>query len=97
MTNTGTFRFYSQTFRISGSTQVSVNTWNHIVLERVGNINTIYVNGTSDGTYDDGGTSYVGPANNVGRIASDDNGSGSFYPGYVSNFRIVKRADCSTW
>ena len=89
MTNTGTFRFYSQSFRISGSIQVSVNTWNHIVLERVGNVNTIYVNGISDGTYDDGGTSYVGPANNVGRIGSDDAGSGSFFPGYISNFRIV--------
>ncbi len=89
MTNTGTFRFYSVSFRISGSTQVSVNTWNHIALERVGNVNTLYVNGTSDGTYNDGGTSYVGPSNSVGRIGSDDSGSGSFFPGYISNFRIV--------
>ena len=89
MTNTGTFRFYSKTFRISGSTQVSVNTWNHVVLERVGNINTIYLNGTSEGTYDDQGTSFVGPANNVGRIGCDDNEASNFFPGYISNFRIV--------
>ena len=89
MTNTGTFRFYSVSFRISGSTQISVNTWNHIALERVGNVNTLYVNGTSDGTYNDGGTSYVGPSNSVGRIGSDDAGSSNFFPGYISNFRIV--------
>ena len=96
LTNTGTLRFYSTSFRISGSTQVSVNTWNHVALQRVGNINTLYLNGVSQGTYDDGGTTYVGPANNVGRIASDDNGSGSFYPGYVSNFRIVKGSTAYT-
>ena len=89
MTNTGTFRFYSVSFRISGSAQISVNTWNHIALERVGNVNTLYVNGTSDGTYNDGGTSYVGPSNSVGRIGSDDAGSSNFFPGYISNFRIV--------
>ena len=96
LTNTGTVRFYSTSFRISGSTQASVNTWNHVALQRVGNINTLYLNGVSQGTYDDGGTTYVGPANNVGRIASDDNGSGSFYPGYVSNFRIVKGSTAYT-
>ena len=97
MTNTGTIRFYSVSFRISGSTQVSVNTWNHVALQRVGNINTLYVNGVSQGTYDDSGTSFIGPSNNVGRIASDDNGSGSFYPGYVSNFRIVKGSTAYTY
>jgi len=96
LTNTGTLRFYSVSFRISGSTQVSVNTWNHVALQRVGNINTLYLNGISQGTYDDSGTTFVGPANNVGRIASDDNGSGSFYPGYVSNFRIVKGSTAYT-
>ena len=89
LTNTGTVRFYSVSFRISGSDQVSANTWNHVALERVGNVNTLYLNGVSQGTYNDGGTSYVGPANNVGRIGSDDSGSGSFFPGYISNFRIV--------
>ena len=89
LTNTGTVRFYSTTFRISGSDTVSANTWNHVALERVCNINTLYLNGVSQGTYDDGGTTYVGPANNVGRIGSDDNGAGSFFPGYISDFRIV--------
>ena len=89
LTNTGTVRFYSVSFRISGSDQVSANTWNHVALERVGNVNTLYLNGVSQGTYNDGGTSYVGPANNVGRIGSDDSGSGSFFPGYISDFRIV--------
>ena len=89
LTNTGTVRFYSVSFRISGSTQVSANTWNHVALERVGNVNTLYLNGVSQGTYNDGGTSFVGPSNNVGRIGSDDSGSGSFFPGYISNFRIV--------
>ena len=96
LTNTGTLRFYSTSFRISGSDQAAVNTWNHVALERAGNVNTLYLNGVSQGTYDDGGTTYVGPANNVGRIASDDNGSGSFYPGYVSNFRIVKGSTAYT-
>ena len=90
LTNTGTVRFYSVSFRITGSTQASANTWNHVALERVGNVNTLYLNGVSQGTYDDGGTSFVGPSNNVGRIGSDDSGSGSFFPGYISNFRIVK-------
>ena len=89
LTNTGTVRFYSVSFRISGSDTVSANTWNHVALERVGNINTLYLNGVSQGTYDDGGTSFIGPANNVGRIGSDDSGSGSFFPGYISDFRIV--------
>tara|TARA_Y100000592_G_C5477573_1_gene323238 strand:+ start:504 stop:4391 length:3888 start_codon:yes stop_codon:yes gene_type:complete len=89
LSNTGTVRFYSSSFRINGTDTVSANTWNHVALERVGNINTLYLNGVSQGTYNDGGTTFVGPANNVGRIGSDDNGAGSFFPGYISDFRIV--------
>ena len=89
LTNTGTVRFYSTTFRISGSDTAAANTWNHVALEKVGNVNTLYLNGISQGTYDDGGTTYVGPANNVGRIGCDDNGGSNFFPGYISNFRMV--------
>ena len=89
LTNTGTVRFYSVSFRISGSDTVLANTWNHVALERVGNVNTLYLNGVSQGTYNDGGTSYIGPSNSVGRIGSNDAGGDNFFPGYISNFRIV--------
>ena len=81
--------FTTGAFRINGTTTISANTWYHVALQKVGNVNTLYLNGKSQGSYDDGGTTYLAPSNNIGRIGSDDNGSGNLTYGYISNFRMV--------
>ena len=42
--------------RITGSTTVTTNTWHHAAAVRVGSTITIYLNGTSEGTYSYSGT-----------------------------------------
>ncbi len=74
--------------RIVGGT-AQVGSWNHLALVKNSSTTTSYLNGQSVGTYSDSNT-YLAPSNSIGRIGSDDNGSGYFFYGYLSNFRIVK-------
>ena len=84
-------RFFTDgAFRITSSVTLSANTWYHIALERNGTAVTLYVDGQSQGSYDPGGQEWLAPQNGIARIGADDNGTGYFVYGYISNFRVVK-------
>jgi len=74
--------------RITGNTTIQVGSWNHVAFVKNSGTLTAYLNGVSEGTYSDSNT-YIAPSNSIGRIGSDDNGSGYFFYGYLSNFRFV--------
>jgi len=78
------------TASITGATTLALNTWYHIAATRVGANATLWVNGVSDGT-----TASV-PANltNGARplYIGYENGQAAtyYFPGYISNARVVK-------
>ncbi len=83
--------FTTNAFRITGSTTIAANTWYHVALTRTGSTHTLYVNGSSDGTWTSSGKSYTGPTNTFAVIGSDDNRDGRYgLNGYISNFRVAK-------
>ena len=75
--------------RIQGASVVELGSWNHVALVKNSSTTTLYLNGQSEGTYSDSNT-YLAPSNSIGRIGSDDNGSGYFFYGFLSNYRFVK-------
>ena len=82
--------FTTSNYRITGSSTLKANTWYHVALTRTGSTQTLYVNGSSDGTYS-GSLTYTGPTNGFSAIGSDDNGAGAYgLNGYISNLRITK-------
>ncbi len=82
--------FTTNAYRITGSSTLKANTWYHIALTRTGSTHTLYVDGSSDGTYSNSNT-YLGPTNTFSAIGSDDNGAGAYgLNGYISNLRIAK-------
>lgn len=66
----------------------TANTWNHIAVVRAGTTVTIYLNGTSIGSYTDADSVSSTIATTVG--ASSNLNSGSMFIGYISNLRILK-------
>jgi hypothetical protein len=69
------------------STSINRNTWYHVALTRVGNLHTLYMNGTSVGTYS---VSYTyAPTNNVG-IGAQASDASYALQGFISNLRVVK-------
>ena len=82
--------FTTSNYRITGSTTLTANEWHHVALTRTGSTQTLYVNGSSDGTYSASNT-YLGPTNGFSAIGSDDNGAGAYgLNGFISNLRIAK-------
>ena len=82
--------FTTSNYRITGSTTLTENEWHHVALTRTGSTHTLYVNGSSDGTYSASNT-YLGPTNGFSAIGSDDNGAGAYgLNGFISNLRIAK-------
>jgi hypothetical protein len=87
-TISGTIYYYvSGNNRITGGT-VTTNQWSHIALCRSGTSTKLFINGVQTGsTYTDSTTYVTAPV----RIGDGNDGAGPYpYPGYVSNFRIVK-------
>ena len=83
--------FTTSNYRITGSTTLTANEWHHVALTRTGSTHTLYVNGSSDGTYSADSVDYLGPTNGFSAIGSDDNGSGAYgLNGFISNLRIAK-------
>ena len=83
--------FTTNDYRITGSSTLKANTWYHVALTRTGSTHTLYVDGSSDGTYSNSGMNYTGPTNGFSAIGSDDNGAGAYgLSGYISNLRIAK-------
>ena len=83
--------FTTNAFRITGSTTIIKNAWYHVALTRTSGTHTLYVNGSSDGTWSQSSLTYTGPTNNLGVIGSDDNGAGAYgLNGFISNLRVAK-------
>lgn len=70
----------------AGTTNPSLNTWNHFAMVRSGSVVTVYLNGISIGTWS---TSTNFTDNNcvIGRYGL---ASGEFFTGYFSSLRVVK-------
>lgn len=72
---------------ITTSTTLTVGQWNHIAVVRNGNVFTIYINGVARATQ----TSAITLTDFAAPITvSSYTGTGEFYTGYISNYRIVK-------
>ena len=83
--------FTTNAFRITGSTTIIAKAWYHVAFTRTSGTHTLYVNGSSDGTWSQSSLTYTGPTNNLGVIGSDDNGAGAYgLNGYISNLRVAK-------
>jgi len=88
----GKFGFwYNASTKINGTTNVSTNSWYHIVATRLGSTITLYVNGVSENSatnssFTDSSTSLGIGVANVGGAWNDT------YPvnGYISNTRVYK-------
>jgi hypothetical protein len=91
--NSGTIVFYagpnngSSTQGVLSNSTVSPNTWYHLAFVRNSTTLTLYINGVSSNSItigtamvDGGGPLYIGA----------DNRPGTYFPGYMSNIRIVK-------
>ena len=92
ISDSNNIRFFStNAYRITGSTALTAQAWHHVALTRTGSTHTLYVNGSSDGTYSADSVDYLGPTNGFSAIGSDDNGAGAYgLNGFISNLRIAK-------
>ena len=73
---------------ITGTDALTINTWQHVAVERVGNTVTAYVDGTSIGTQDVTGVSWADDGNGmyIGRwYTTVDN---YYYAGYLDEIRF---------
>jgi Concanavalin A-like lectin/glucanases superfamily len=73
----------------ASSTVPSTNTWNHISVVKSGTTITLYLNGIN--IYSATQTGTIGGSTNNIRIGADNNPS-SYFPGYISNVRVVSSA-----
>jgi len=79
--------YYDGNSLISSSTALSLNIWYHMAAVRSGTTLTIYINGTSVATGTFAGTPGI---NNTLWIGSQHSGGPlDYFPGYISNARIV--------
>jgi len=79
----------SGTNRIAQGSAFPANVWSHVALSRVSGSTKLFVNGTQAGsTYTDA-NDYNQGIPTIGRNAIAGGGDNSF-PGYISNFRIIK-------
>ena len=77
---------------ISSTTTISYNTWNHIAIVRQGTSLKLYLNGTLDTTVTISVSLPWNLSNGGMRIGRgfDVDGASAYYPGYLSNLRLVK-------
>jgi len=74
-------------YRISSGVVPSAYTWYHFAIVKNNGTTTLYVNGSSIGTYADS-LNYVG--NSAGSIGKYHGGNSGFLNGYLQDFRITK-------
>lgn len=87
---TGTFYFWENSnFRFSFALTGYLNTWAHFAISRVSGQTSVYRNGTQIGsTYAD--TNNINDSSSTLTIGRDMSAANTYFPGYISNFRIVK-------
>ena len=96
---TGGYTLYSYNNALNlwkgGSTQVQIiapagtitlNTWTHVSWTRSGSSNRLFIDGTQVGATTSDSTNYTGTSSYIGASVA----STLFFPGYISNVRIVK-------
>jgi hypothetical protein len=89
-TNSKINLFMNGLTRITSSTSYSTNTWYHIALVRSGSTNTLYVDGTSVGTYTFS-SSLTDNSLTVGSVVNfRDTTSTYHFNGYMDDLRITK-------
>ena len=79
-------------FRIADTDRIAVSpipatTWTHLAVVRVGTTVTLYVNGTSAGSYASAGTDLIYAGT---KYIGSQSGSSSFMNGYMDDIRITK-------
>jgi hypothetical protein len=72
---------------LAASTALTLNVWTHVAVVRSGSTITIYQGGSSVGSLSNS-TSFIGDAPVIGNVAGA--GGPYYWPGYVSNLRVVK-------
>jgi len=77
------------TDRITGGT-LSVSTWYHVALVRIGTVTKMYLNGTQTGSSYTDTNNYVNTSGRPVIGANSNSLGGSPLNGYVSNLRVVK-------
>jgi hypothetical protein len=101
LAGTSTWNFYWRPFdpgneMLASSTATSLNTWTHVAVTRQGDLFTLWVNGTSEATYNTSMTDVtygaaladqaVGTYFNV----SNNPGAGGYAQGYIQDLRVSK-------
>lgn len=74
-------------YRIQSGITPSANTWYHFAIVKNNGTTTLYINGSSIGTYSDS-LNYVG--NSAAQIGKYHNSGAAYLDGYLSDFRITK-------
>jgi len=85
--------YYNDDFRITGSTTISVNVWYHMSLVKNSGTFTLYLDGTSEGTYANN-DSITGTTRF--RIGSGSNSNAYSFAGYIDEFRVSNIARYTT-
>lgn len=87
----GKMRYYvNGADRITGSTNLSLNTWQHIAISRVAGVTRLYLNGTQEGSSWTDSTNYLCVNTRPIIFRNAANTSGGYYTAYLDEFRVVK-------
>jgi len=92
LTNQRLFFYTAGGFRINGTTVLSTATWYHLALVKSGSTTTLYLDGSSEGTYSDSNT-YT--ARSDVRIGANFNAANG-HDGHIDEFRISDSARYTT-
>lgn len=75
---------------ITGSTTLALNTWYHVAVTRIGVNGTVWVNGSSNGTTTSIPATLANGARALHIGYEESQAAFAYFPGYISNARIVK-------
>jgi hypothetical protein len=88
--STNAFAIYvNGTSYCAGATAVPANSWNHIVVTRLGTNTRLFVNGVQDGILTSDTYSYLNGTNRPA-IGVDGSGLASYVNGYIFGLRVLK-------
>ena len=75
---------------ITGTTTLALNTWYHVAVTRIGVNGTVWVNGSSNGTTTSIPATLANGARALHIGYEESQAAFAYFPGYISNLRIVK-------